>query len=102
VANIVIRWERGAKKGDGIVVAFDWDKAFKGSGTKKKDLKAFDTYKWWWLRLKMDVWMMDYLDKPEALVFTIKEFEVKSPAEIEKLKAAGVNPLVELGIMPKP
>ena len=102
VANIVIRWERGAKKGDGIVVAFDWDKAFKGSGTKRKDLRAFDTYKWWWLRLKMDVWMMDYLDKPEALVFTIKEFEVKSPAEIEKLKAAGVNPLVELGIMPKP
>ena len=102
VANIVIRWERGAKKGDGIVVAFDWDKAFKGSGTKRKDLRSFDTYKWWWLRLKMDVWMMDYLDKPEALVFTIKEFEVKSPAEIEKLKAAGVNPLVELGIMPKP
>jgi len=50
----------------------------------------------------MDVWMMDYLDKPEALVSAIKEFEVKSPAEIEKLKAAGVNPLVELGIMQKP
>lgn len=102
VANIVIRWERGAKKGKGIVVAFNWDKAFKGSGTKRKDLRAFDTYKWWWLRLKMDVWMMDYLDKPEVLVSTIKEFDVKSPAQIEKLKAAGVNPLVELGIMPKP
>ncbi|MBW2038218.1 MAG: hypothetical protein JRI46_01255 [Deltaproteobacteria bacterium] len=102
VANIVIRWKRGAKKGEGLVVAFDWDKAFKGSGTKRTDLRAFDTYRWWWMRLKMDVWMMDYLDRPEALVSTIKKFEVKSPAEIEKLKAAGVNPLVELGIMPRP
>jgi len=44
--------------------------------------------------------MMDYLDNPEALVFTIKEFEVGSQAEIDKLTSAGVNPLVELGIMP--
>ncbi len=102
VANIVIRWEKGAKKGDGIVVAFDWDKAFKGSGTKGTDLRAFDTYRWWWMRLKMDLWMMDYLNKPEELVTTIKKFSVSSPAEIEKLKAAGVNPLVELGIMPGP
>jgi len=102
VADIVIRWERGAKKGNGLVLAFDWDKAFKGSGTKRKYLKDFGSYRWWWMRLKMDVWMMDYLDKPEALVSAIKEFEVKSPAEIEKLKAAGVNPLVELGIMQKP
>jgi len=100
VANIVIRWKKGAESGDGIVVAFDWDKAFKETGTSRKDLRAFDTYKWWWLRLKMDIWMMDYLDNPEALVFTIKEFTVESQAEIEKLKAAGVNPLVELGIMP--
>ena len=100
VANIVIRWEKGAEKGDGIVVAFDWDKAFEDTGTSRKDLKAFDTYRWWWMRLKMDIWMMDYLDKPEALVSTIKEFTVSSPAEIDKLKSAGVNPLVELGIMP--
>jgi formylmethanofuran dehydrogenase subunit E-like metal-binding protein len=102
VANIVIRWEQGAKSGDGIVVAFDWDKAYEGSGTSPKDLRAFDTYKWWWVRLKMDIWMMDYLDNPEALVFTIKEFTVESPAELDNLKAAGVNPLVELGIMPQP
>ncbi|MEA3359031.1 MAG: FmdE family protein [Thermodesulfobacteriota bacterium] len=102
VANIVIRWERGAKKGKGIVVAFNWDKVFKGARIKRKDFMDFKGYGWWWTRLKMVVWMMNYLDKPEALVSTIKEFEVKSPAEIEKLKAAGVNPLVELGIMPRP
>jgi len=102
VANIVIRWEKGAETGDGIVVAFDWDKAFEGSGTNRKDLKAFDTHRWWWMRLKMDIWMMDYLDKPEALISTIKSFTVDSSAQLEKLKSAGVNPLVELGIMPKP
>lgn len=102
VANIVIRWEKGAKKGKGIVVAFNWDKVFKGARIKRKDFMDFKGYGWWSTRLKMDLWMMDYLDKPEALVYAIKEFEVTSPAEIEKLKAAGVNPLVELGIMPKP
>ncbi len=100
VANIFIRWKQGAQSGDGLVVGFDWDKAYEGSGTSLQDLGAFDTHKWWWMRLKMDIWMMDYLDNPEALIFTIKEFTVASQAEIEKLTSAGVNPLVELGIMP--
>ena len=102
VANIFIRWEEGAESGDGLVVAFDWDKAFNEAGTSRKDLRAFDTYKWWYVRLKMDIWMMDYWDRPEDLVSTLKSFTVSSQAEIEKLKAAGVNPLVELGIMSGP
>jgi formylmethanofuran dehydrogenase subunit E-like metal-binding protein len=79
-----------------------WAIQVKETGTSRKDLRAFDTYKWWRMRLKMDIWMMNHLDNPEALVFTIKEFTVESQAEVEKLKTAGVNPLVELGIMPKP
>jgi len=103
VANIVIRWKTGAEKGEGIVVVFDWDKAFQMCGdVSRKDLKAFDTYKWWYVRLKMDLFMMDYLYKPETFVSTIKTFTVESPAEIEKLESAGVNPLVELDIMPEP
>lgn len=102
VANIVIRWEKGAEKGEGIVLTFDWDKASEMCGIDRKDFKDFKTYKWWWTRLKMDLWMMDYIDKPEELVTTLKKFDVNSPAEIERLKAAGVNPLVELGLMPKP
>ena len=82
------------------MVAFNWDKAFEGSGTSKKELMSFDTYKWWWVRLKMDLWIMDYLDKPEELVSTLKAFTVSGQAEIDKLTSAGVNPLVELGIMP--
>jgi len=99
VANIFIREDKKTGKGEGIVVAFDWDKAYQLCGNVSgKDLKAFDTYRWWHTRLKMDLFMMDYLDKPEELVTTIKEFTVDS-AEIEKLKSAGANPLVELGIM---
>ena len=102
VADIVIRWRRGDQKGSGLVLGFNWDKVFKGARIKRKDFMDFKGYGWWWTRLKMDLWMMDYLDKPEVLVYAIKEFEVKSPAEIEKFKSAGVNPLVELGIMPGP
>ena len=102
VANIIIRWDEAAKIGDGIVVAFDWDKAYEGIGTNAKEFSSMDTYKWWWTRLKMDIWIMDYLDKPEELISTIKTFSVTTPAEINKLTSAGVNPLVEIGIMPKP
>ncbi|MDY6917774.1 MAG: hypothetical protein SVP26_07485 [Chloroflexota bacterium] len=48
----------------------------------------------------MDIWMMDYLDRPEELISTIKTFTIDS-AGLERLTAAGVNPLVELGIMPQ-
>ena len=100
VANIVIKEDQKTGKREGIVLAFDWDKLFEGSDTNATDLRDFGTYKWWWVRLKQDMWMMDYLDRPETFVSTLKRFTVDSPAEIEKLKSAGVNPLVELGIMP--
>jgi formylmethanofuran dehydrogenase subunit E-like metal-binding protein len=100
VANIIIKEDQKTGKREGLVLAFDWDKAFEGSGTNATDLRDFGTYKWWWVRLKMDMWMLDYLDTPETFVSVLKRFSIDSPAEIEKLKSAGVNPLVELGIMP--
>ena len=50
----------------------------------------------------MNQWMLDYMDSPETLIHTVKEFDVDSLAELNNLKSAGVNPLVELGVMPKP
>jgi formylmethanofuran dehydrogenase subunit E-like metal-binding protein len=96
VANIFVN----TKTNEGIVVGFDWDKASKACEIERAWLKDFETYKWWWTRLKMDIVLMDYLDKPEEFVYTIKEFST-TPEQVEKLKAAGVNPLVELGIMPQ-
>lgn len=47
----------------------------------------------------MDLDMMDYIDEPETVIETIKEFEVNRPSELLNLKSAGVNPLIELGLM---
>ncbi len=99
VANIFIREDKKTGTGEGIVVAFDWDKAYQLCGNvSRKDLKAFDTHRWWYMRLKMDLFMMDYLDQPEELITTLKEFTMDLE-EVDRLKSAGVNPLVELGIM---
>ncbi|MCK4733792.1 MAG: hypothetical protein KAT65_15160, partial [Methanophagales archaeon] len=99
VANIFIREDKKTGKGEGIVVAYDWDKAYQLCGdVSRKDLKAFDTHRWWYMRLKMDLFLMDYLDKPEVFVTTLKEFTLDLK-DVERLKSAGVNPLVELGVM---
>jgi len=100
-ANIFIRWKRGASRGEGILIGFNWYKASKECGIKRSWFRDFKTWRWWWARLKMDLWMADYMDKPEEFVATIKEFEVDDPSMVERLKSAGVNPLVELGLMPK-
>jgi formylmethanofuran dehydrogenase subunit E-like metal-binding protein len=100
VANIFIN----KKTNKGVVVGFDWAKVYEVAEMPDEAIakfRDFTTYWWWWGRLKEDIALMDYLDKPEEFVSTIKEFDT-TPEQIEKLKAAGVNPLVELGIMPKP
>jgi len=101
VAGIYIRWDKKAGKGTALVLAFDWDKASKMCGIKRAWFKDFKSYKWWWARLKMNLWMMDYLDNPEMFISTVKEVTIKSPSELMKLRYAGTNPLAELGIMPK-
>ena len=98
VANIVIKRDMKTGELKGIVVGFNWSKAMKMGGVKWEDFKSFDTYKWWWARLKLNLLLIDYLDKYEMFVYTIKTFSLK-PEELEKFKSAGVNPLVELGIM---
>ena len=43
--------------------------------------------------------MHRYINEPETVIETIKEFEINSPSELSNLKFAGVNPLIELGLM---
>lgn len=100
VANIFIN----KKTNKGVVVGFDWAKVYEVAEMPDEAIakfRDFTTYWWWWGRLKQDIALMDYLDKPEEFVSTIKEFDA-TPEQIEKLTSAGVNPLVELGIMPGP
>ncbi|NOR79117.1 MAG: hypothetical protein GQ523_12080 [Methanophagales archaeon] len=102
VAGIYVRWNSTAGKGDGLVLAFDWTKAAAISEFPMSDFKDFATHKWWWSRLKMNLDMMEYLDDPGKLVSTMHSFPVNSTEEYQKLKYAGVNPYVELGLLPAP
>jgi hypothetical protein len=86
------------------VVGFDWPKVYEVAEMPDEAIakfRDFTTYWWWWGRLKEDIALMGYLDKPEDFVCTIKEFDT-TPEQIEKLTTAGVNPLLELGIMHGP
>ncbi len=100
VAGIYIRWDKKAGNGTALVLAFDWDNASNMCGIERSWFKDFKSYKWWWTRLKMDLWMMDHLDDPEMLISTIKEVTIENSDELMKLRCAGTNPLAELGIMP--
>ena len=100
VAGIYVRWNSTAGNGEGLVLAFDWTKACMTSGFPRSDFKDFATYKWWWARLKMNLDMMDYVDDPGIFVSTMHAFPVNSTEEYQKLKYAGVNPYVELGLLP--
>ena len=98
IAGIYIAWNRSVGKGKAVMLAFDWDKACKMAGINRSDFKKFSTYHWWYVRLKLDLFLMDYLDKPETFVSKIKEFEVDSKT-LKKINTAGVDPLVELGFV---
>lgn len=98
IAGIYIRWDRNKGEGKGIILTFDWNKACKDAGINRSDFKDFKSYKWWYARLKVDLWMMDYLDKPEYLISKVKEFRIDSNT-LNKIKTAGVNPLIELGVI---
>ena len=52
VVNIVIKRDMKTGRLKSIIVGFNWSKAIKMGGVKREDFKSFDTYKWWWARLK--------------------------------------------------
>lgn len=98
IAGIYVAWNRSAGKGRAVILTFDWNKACEMAGVNRSDFKKFNTYYWWLARLKLDLFMMNYLDKPETFVSKVKEFEIDSKT-LNKLNTAGVNPLVELRLI---
>ena len=102
VAGIYVRWDRSEDRGDAVVLTFDWDKACSVCGVERSWFKKFDSYEWWYARLKVDLDLLDYLDKPEEFISVVKEFQVNSSSELNALSTAGVNPYVEIGLMSPP
>jgi formylmethanofuran dehydrogenase subunit E-like metal-binding protein len=99
-AGVFIRWDPSTNTGTGLVLTFSFGQVESDSGIDASYWYSFGDWKWWWARLKADIAMMDYLDTPERYVGTYMEFDIANKAELDRLKAAGANPYVELGIIP--
>ncbi len=92
VAGIFVRWNDTAKQGDALVLGFNWTKMY----------ELTDTANWkgpsWGSKLAMDIRMMDYWNRPEEAVVTLKEFEVDQ-AGMDLLGNAGIHPLKVVGVI---
>ncbi|ODS37560.1 MAG: hypothetical protein A7315_13350 [Candidatus Altiarchaeales archaeon WOR_SM1_79] len=100
-AGIYFRCDTTTGICDGRVLTFNWNKAFKDCNMNSSWLQDWKTYKGWWTRYKMNLWMMDYTDNPGYLVGTAKEFTINASriGGGGDFTSAGVNPYVELGLM---
>lgn len=90
VAGLYIRWNEQSGTGEGLVLGFDFNKANELAGTTNMT----GTF----AKIKTALSMMDYVNQPETMVSTLKQFKINSPAELEALFAAGVNPLESVGL----
>jgi len=98
IAGIYIAWNRSAGKGRAVLLAFNWSKACKMAGINKSDFKRFSSYYWWYSRLKLDLFLIKHLSKPEIFVRSIKNFEINYTT-LQEINTAGVNPLAKLGFI---
>ncbi len=101
LAGILIIWNDTAKSGRGVAFQYDWGEMcnlsdvdlsdFKPPGGKKNPL-------FWTTRIKASFGLMPYLDQPGMFVSLVSgEFNVTSE-QLDRVKMAGVDPYVELGL----
>jgi len=92
LAGIYFRYDSKVKEGEGVVLSYDFSKGAASSGIDMN--KGFP----WESRLKSDLWYLDYLDRPEIFIQTIKRFGLKEGEEPADYAQPGVNPLIKLGL----
>ncbi len=84
-----------------IVIGWDWNRVYSDCGLSPTDLSDFDSYKWWWSRLRSDVILMDH--QPEEYVSELLVKDLGNQGSVKAMNtrwmAVGANPLVELGII---
>ena len=103
VAGILVIWKLKENRGKGVIFQFDWEKACKVSGVKRKNFMPKGGKKnpvFWTTRVKCDWGLMPYLKRPDEFVNVVKEFEV-SPEMLRRLTMAGVDPYKEIGFVAK-
>ncbi len=96
-AGLYIRWDGSSNSGDGLVVGFN----FTELKIKHNIVATDDPWDWWTSRFAMDLAAMEYMDQPEEMCITIKEFQVDNDG-LTQLQEAGVNPYVYLEIVEAP
>jgi len=92
VAGIYVRWDSETDRGDGMVLGYNWTQSNVLTGTANWEGDPVLS------KLVMDLKLIDYTDRPEEVVSTIKTFTCESSAEFAALTQAGVNPLKVLGV----
>ena len=103
VAGILVKWNETEGNGAGVVLQFNWTEAnavsnINGSSYSPPGFTANPLF--WTSRLKGDWGLMPYLNQPEKFVEVAKEFDVTAEM-LNRLKMAGVNPYVEIGMTEK-
>jgi formylmethanofuran dehydrogenase subunit E-like metal-binding protein len=96
VAGIYVRWNSTANTGDGLVLKSD------STPAKVKYGYNFTSDYSWIGKLSSALFYGAHFDEPELFVSTMHAFPVNSTEEYQKLKYAGVNPYVELELLPAP
>jgi len=92
VSGIYIRWNDTARQGTALVLGFNW--------THMYNLTGIDNWKGpsWAKMLVMDVNMVEFWNRPEVAVSTLKEFEVDQNT-MAMLTNAGMHPLKVAGVL---
>jgi len=101
LAGILIVWNSTAESGMGVAFHYDWGTACNLSGINSIDFKPPGgkvNPLFWNTRIKGSLGLLPYLNQPDMFVSTASdEFNVTSQ-QLDRVKMAGVDPYVELGL----
>lgn len=93
---IFVLWNSRMKRGEGMVVAYDYEKvarlsgAVTGDGTESEGLR----------RLKTVLWEIEHLNSPELFVSQVQTFRINE-RQLDRLTSSGTGSLAVLGELPR-
>jgi len=101
VMGMLVVWDNARNQGRAAVFKYDWGKACQVSGLKYADFNpdgGAANPLFWTSRLKSNLAMIRYFDRPSEFVSVAREVEV-SPEMYVRLISAGTNPYEAIGLV---